>query len=82
MRSALRPLRRHQRADIGPFFQALRENQERNYRELQEAIEYVKTQNGLLATMERVSSLIAEQVLKDVLSSRKLTVSCSSPMRS
>ena len=38
--------------------QALRENQERNYREVQEAVEYMKTQqNGLLATIKRKNLL-------------------------
>ena len=61
-------------ARIGRFFEALQENQDRSYRELQDAIEYTNAkQSRLLATMERkhklmngVSDEIQRKFLKDV----------------
>ena len=46
-------------ADTGRLFEALQENQDRNFRELQEAIEHMSAkQNRLLATMERKHQLM------------------------
>ena len=47
-------------ADIRQFFEALQGNLERNYRVLQEAVEYMNTkQHRLLATMERKQKLMS-----------------------
>ena len=82
------------RGSKGHVYEALQDNYKRNYRELQEAIEYMKTQqNGHLATTERKNRLmmgasqeVQNKSFKEVLiwrrSSRTLTVSCSRPMRS
>ena len=62
-------------ARIGRFFEALQENQDRSYRELQHAIEYTNAkQSRLLATMERKQKIderssneLQRKFLKDVL---------------
>ena len=62
-------------AEIRRFFEALQENQHRNFREQQEAIEPLSaTQSKLLATIERKQKLMTEasdeiqrKVLQDVL---------------
>ena len=57
-------------AEIGRLFEALQENLDRNYRELQEAIKYMKEKRSrLLETMERKQKLIVgapEEIRKRV----------------